>query len=61
MKYPGTPFWRTWVEEVVSKPAIISLHALLKPNLSRTSKRKAQLTESKAFEISNLRRIRGCF
>jgi predicted RNase H-like nuclease len=58
MKYPGTPFRRTWIEEVVSKPAIISL---LKPNLSRTSKRKAQLTESKAFKISNLRRIRGCF
>jgi hypothetical protein len=39
MKFPGTPF-RTWVEEVVSRPAIISLQILPKPNLSITSRRK---------------------
>jgi hypothetical protein len=61
MKFLGTPFRKTWVEEVVSRPAIISLQVLLKPNLSITSKRKVQLIESKAFEISNLGRIRGCF
>jgi hypothetical protein len=49
------------VEEEVSKPLSMSLHILPKPSFSRTSSKKAQETESKAFEISNFKIILGCF
>jgi hypothetical protein len=55
------PFSRIWVEDVESSPAMMSLKPLPKPICSRISRRKAQETEPKALDMSNLRRIRGCF
>jgi hypothetical protein len=49
------------VEEEVSRPLSMSLHILPKPSFSVTSSKKAQETESKAFEISNFKRILDCF
>jgi hypothetical protein len=44
MNLRGTPLSRTWVEEVIRKPLITSLHTGPKPNFSRTSRRKGQET-----------------
>jgi hypothetical protein len=45
----------------VSSPLSMFLQILPNPSFSRTSSKKPQETESKAFEISNFKRILGCF
>jgi hypothetical protein len=57
MSSPEAPFISTWVEAELSSPPTIEIHFWPKPNLAKTSRRKAQSTVSKAFVISNLRRI----
>jgi hypothetical protein len=49
------------VEEVVSRPLIISLQTLPKLSFSNTSNKKHQETKSNAFVMSNLSKILGCF
>jgi hypothetical protein len=61
MKSPGTPFSIICVEEVASNPLIISHQLVPKPNFLMTSRRKAQETESNAFEMSSLRSKQGYF
>jgi hypothetical protein len=56
----GTPFSRIWVKDVASSPLIISHHIVPKLNFFMTSSRKAQETESNAFEMPNLRSKQGC-
>jgi hypothetical protein len=57
----GTPLRRIWVDEVANS-LLIMLHQICpKPNFLMTSIKKAQDTESKAFEISSLNRIQGYF
>jgi hypothetical protein len=56
---PGIPFTSTLVEVEYSSPLIISLHICPKPMCRITSSKKGHETESKALEMSNLRRIRG--
>lgn len=58
---PGIPFNITCVDEEANIPLIISHQIGPNPNFFKTSRRKGQETKSKAFEISNLRRIWGCF
>lgn len=48
---PGSPFNRIWVDEVLSKPLIISHQIFPKPSFLNTTRRKAQDTESNALEI----------
>jgi hypothetical protein len=55
----GTPLRRILVEDVASSPLIISHHIGPKPNFFSTSSRKAQDIESKVFEMSYLKRMRG--
>lgn len=55
----GIPFISTWVEEVARSPLIKALQICPKPKHCRTSNKNSQATESKALEMSSLRRIRG--
>jgi hypothetical protein len=56
---PGIPFTSTLVEAEYNNPLIISLHICPKPMCRITSTKKGHETESKALEMSNLRRIQG--
>jgi hypothetical protein len=59
MVSPGIPFINTLVEEVSNSPLILQINP--KPICCITSRRNGQETESKALEISSLRRIRDFF
>ena len=61
MRLPSLPLRRTLVLADPRRIDIYFLHRLLKPSHCRTSKRKGQQTESKAFAISILRRRQLCF
>jgi hypothetical protein len=56
---PEIPFTSALVEAEYSSPLIISLHIYSKPMCRITSSKKGHETESKAMEMSNLRRIHG--
>ena len=58
---PGMSLRRICVDEVVKRPQIKSHQREPNPNFLRTSKRKAQDTESKVLVMSSLRSILGCF
>ena len=52
MRLPGSPFKRIFVLAVDRIAAIQSLHLAPKPKCCRTSSKKGQDTESKAFAMS---------
>jgi hypothetical protein len=58
---PGMPFRRIWVEDVASNPLIMSYHICSNPIFFMISSRNVQDTESKAFEMSNLNKMRAAF
>jgi hypothetical protein len=51
----GIPFRIIWVEADLSKLEMMETQVGPKPRCVRISRRKAQSTESNAFEISNFR------
>ena len=51
--FPGIPLSNTFEDEVASSVVIQSLHFWPKPNALITSRRKTQLKESNALEMSN--------
>jgi hypothetical protein len=61
MNSTDTPLRKIWIDEVVNRPLIMSHQICPKHNFFIISIKRAQDIESKAFEISCLNRIRGCF
>lgn len=57
----GFPLINTLEVAEPNRTEIQSLHLVLKPNLSRTSRRKFQLIESNALEMSSLMKRDGIF
>lgn len=53
ISFVGWPLIRIFDDDVPRRAAIQSLHLVLNPRVSRTSNRKLQFIESKAFEMSS--------
>jgi hypothetical protein len=61
MVSPGIPLSNTWVDADESSPLMMPLQICPKPRFCITSRRKGHDTESKALDMSILRRIRESF